>query len=87
MYHHWLDMRARDRFLPICGRSRFSHSNVIGLSLYVTIFKNIDFFYIYMSEFLLVSIELKIAVSVKQFLDGAYLLLYQAVCINIFCEI
>lgn len=39
MYHRWLDTRERDLFLPTCGRSKFSYSNIMGLSLYVTIFK------------------------------------------------
>jgi len=39
MYHRWSDTRERDLFLPTCGRSKFSCSNIMGLSLYVTIFK------------------------------------------------
>ena len=47
MYHRWSDTRERDLFLPTCGRSKFSHSNIMGLSLYVTIFKKKYYYYYY----------------------------------------
>lgn len=43
----------------------------MGLSLYITIFKNLNFFYL--------------CVGIAR--NDAFLILYQAVCINIFGEI
>ena len=90
MYHRWLDTRERDLFLPTCGRSKFSRSDIMGLSLYVTIFKNLFLLllFFFVLEFLRVSSEWKVVISMKHsFLDYAFLILYQAVCLNIFCEI
>ena len=56
----------------------------MGFSLFVTVFKNLVFF-ICVLEFLLVSSEWKVVMSMKHsFLDDAFLILYQAVCISVF---